>query len=251
MQRSLLPAKSPLEIAGLRFAWRFSPCDELGGDIFNAFVLPGGRVGMYLLDVSGHGVPAALLSVTLSRLLTPTGAPSLLEAFDADGKLIARSPADVTAELNRRFPIGQQNGQYFTMFYGVFDCRHARLTYVSAGHPPALRMTPDHDTRPLDGDGFAVGWFDDATFDEQTIDLSPGESVVLYSDGIPETMDPEATHFGTARLAAALDAHRGNDLEPQLDGLMRAVDDFRAGAEVCDDVTVLVVRCACPPDAKE
>jgi sigma-B regulation protein RsbU (phosphoserine phosphatase) len=232
-----------MEIGNLRFAWRFSPCDELGGDIFNAFALPGGRVGIYLLDVSGHGLPAALLSVTLSRLLTPVGAPSLVEEL-RDGVLAARTPGDVVAELNRRFPI-EQNSHYFTMFYGVFDCQHSRLTYVSAGHPPALRISAGQSAGPLDGANFAVGWFDDATFDEQTISLAPGDSVVLYSDGIPETMNPGATHFGTDRLAAALDTRRGHGLETQLDGLMGDVETFRAGAEVCDDVTVLVMQCSC------
>ena len=243
VQHALLPAKSPLRIGGLTFAWRFSPCDELGGDIFNAFALPDGKVGVYLLDVSGHGVPAALLSVTLSKLLSPIGRPSLVEEMH-DDQLVGRPPAAVVAELNRRFPLSPQN-QYFTIFYGVFDCEHNTLTYVSAGHPPALLVAGDREVHPIDGDGFAVGWFDEAEFDEQTVTLSPGDRVALYSDGIPETMDPEATHFGTSRLTAALDARRGHDLNSQLDGLMADVDAFRAGAEVCDDVTVLVMQCAC------
>lgn len=250
VQKSLLPGKSPLEVGTLQFAWRFDPCDELGGDIFDAFPLPGGQIGFYLLDVSGHGVPAALLSVTLSRLLGPTGAPSLVEALGQDGKLIARPPADVVGELNRRFPLTGGTGQYFTMFYGLFDCVKNHLRYVSAGHPPALRVADDGHVSPLGGANYAVGWFPEEPFDEYDLTLGPGERIVLYSDGITETMDPAGRHFGVDGLAAALSRGRGQQICEQIDGLMQDVIAFRADGEVRDDVTILALECDCPQAPK-
>ncbi|MDB5325026.1 MAG: rsbP 2, partial [Phycisphaerales bacterium] len=254
VQRSLLPAKTPLHVGsathGAHFAWRFDPCDELGGDIFNAFVLPNGHIGLYLLDVSGHGVPAALLSVTLSRVLQPvSGSASLVEHGHDAGQPAHRPPADVVGELNRRFPIDYRSGQYFTIFYGVFDCEHRRLTYVSAGHPPAVRVTRSGEVTPLKAEDFAVGWVPDAAFDTHTIDLAPGDRVFVYSDGVTETMDAAARHFGTDRLAEALSGGTRNDLQTHLDGLMAAVTAFRSGEEVLDDVTVLALECACEREA--
>ncbi|MGC4034190.1 MAG: SpoIIE family protein phosphatase [Tepidisphaeraceae bacterium] len=245
VQRSLLPTSSPMRVNGANFAWRFDPCDELGGDIFNAFELTDGRIALYLLDVSGHGVPAALLSVTLSRVLTPVNGPSLVECDDGQGNIVAREPAAVVAELNARFPLGERGGQYFTIFYAVFDCRERTLTYVSAGHPPALLIPSDGDARPLEGNGFAVGWVEGAEFEQHTLTLSPGDRIVTYSDGITETMDPADRHFGTAQLAAVLERFRTASMQDQVNGLMNAVTAFRADGEVSDDVTVLAFECAC------
>ena len=247
VQRSLLPRAARQQVGAAAFAWAFRPCDELGGDILNVFPLAGGHVGLYLLDVSGHGVPAALLSVSLSRVLVPIpGQASLVERVGADEKLEPRPPAEVVAELNQRFPMGAGGGQYFTIFYAVLDPGEEgrgtrRLRYVSAGHPPAV-LVRDGEVRPLDGSGFAVGWFDDATFDEAAVDLSPGDRLFAYSDGVTETTDGGSASFGGGGLATALAGRAAASLAEAVDGVIAAVDAFRAGGPVLDDVTVLGMR---------
>ena len=99
----------------MNFAWVFKPCEELGGDILNVFMLDEQQVGLYLLDVSGHGVTAALLSVTLNRVLSP--APSPHSLLKQQGRLMP--PAEVAEQLNREFPMDPTTGQYFTLLYGI------------------------------------------------------------------------------------------------------------------------------------
>jgi sigma-B regulation protein RsbU (phosphoserine phosphatase) len=123
--RSLLPA--PLEGA-VRAQWRFKPSVELGGDIFGYHWINPDRLAIYLLDVSGHGVGAALLSLSVFNVLRTQ---SLQGADFGD-------PASVLGQLNRVFPMEQHNNLLFTIWYGVFDRNRRRLTYSSGGHPPAV-----------------------------------------------------------------------------------------------------------------
>jgi sigma-B regulation protein RsbU (phosphoserine phosphatase) len=245
MQHSLLPvAAAPMP--GIRFAWKFNPCDELGGDIFNVFPIGSRHVGVYLLDVSGHGVPAALLSVTLSRLLDPApGHRSIVCTTGPDG-VEPRPPNEVAGELNLRFPMDSRLGQYFTLFYGVLDVTTRQLRYVSAGHPPALLLAEGKPPAYLDAEGFAVGWFPEASFDEHTLNLAVGDRLVIYSDGVIETMSPTQEFFGKDRLTDACQSGRCVPLDGCLAHLMQSVDSFRSSAAVLDDVSALMIE---PSDA--
>ncbi len=135
-QRSLLP-KTPPDVSAVRFAWAFKPCDELAGDIFNVFQLDERQIGLYLLDVSGHGVQAALLSVTLNRLLTQMAQGSLQfeEAGGSQRERLLLSPAEVAGRLNTDFQMAASPGavQYFTFLYGILNTRTSNFRYVSAG----------------------------------------------------------------------------------------------------------------------
>ena len=249
VQQSLLPPQRQMTVHGVELAWTYRPCDELGGDTLGAFELSDGQIGLYLLDVSGHGVPSSLLSVTLGRTLVPTpGQPSFVERRGPTGAIEPRPPADVVAELNRRFPMGDRGGQYFTIFYGVLDVARSQLRYTSAGHPPVV-LVPAGGTRSpkvLHGEGLAVGWFTDATFEEITVDLAPGDRLFAYSDGVIETMDGGSGHFGGGRLAALLGRTRCDHLSGCLDGVLSALDEFRAGTEPLDDVTILALQMPVP-----
>ena len=138
IQQSLLPTVTP-RFAGHTFAWRFEPCQELAGDILNVFPLDDRHAAFYLLDVSGHGVQAALLSVTLSRVLVP--APVQSSLLVRSGREIV-PPVAVAQQLNERFARGATTGQFFTLVYGVLDVETERLDYVSAGHPGPVLMRP-------------------------------------------------------------------------------------------------------------
>ncbi len=238
MQQSLLPA-SPLRVPGLNFAWVYEPCDELGGDILNVFPLGPNHVGLYLLDVSGHGVPAALLSVTLSRILAIVpGQPSLVEQRGENG-LEPRSPRSVVDELNSRFPSAGAYLQYFTLFYAVLDVPRRRMTYISAGHPPSLYVPAQGEPRFLNDCGFAVGWFPDAEYVECTLDLHDGDRLYLYSDGCTETMNASSVQFGREHLAESLVGSRPAALQQSLALLLEQMKRFRGDATILDDVSAL------------
>jgi len=241
MQQALLPT-SPLRVPGLNFAWSYEPCDELGGDILNVFPLGPDYVGLYLLDVSGHGVPASLLSVTLSRMLAVVpGQASLVEEQSAGGWR-PRDPAKVVEELNRRFQMSGTYLQYFTVFYGVLELSTRRLRYVSAGHPPAFHLPANGAGGFLPVNSFAVGWFPEATFEEGTVDLHDGDRLYLYSDGATESMDVHSEQYGRERLDAACAAARAAPLQQSLNCLIEQIKTFRGCNAQLDDISVLAVE---------
>lgn len=176
--RSLLPRKIPQ--GAVRADWRFIPSAALGGDTFGYHMLDEHRFAFYLIDVVGHGVGAALLSVSV---LNAIRSQTLPETDFAD-------PGQVLQALNRRFEMSQQGDKYFTAWYGVFDSVSRRLDYSGGGHPPALLV---HDAAPaaekvemLKAGGPMVGAFDDVTFAVESCQVPPGSRIYLYSDGVFE-----------------------------------------------------------------
>jgi len=241
MQQSLLP-DGPIDVPGVKFAWVYQPCDELAGDILNVFRLGSDHVGLYLLDVSGHGVPAALLSTTLCRMLAPVpGQASFVERKTPAG-MSPRRPRTVAEELNRRFPMTGDHGQYFTLFYGVIDLKTRQMQYVCAGHPPALLVPATGEPKYIEGAGFAIGWMDDPGFEENVLDLQEGDRLYLYSDGLTETMNAADDQFGTDRLASACGKREGVVLQGSLDGLLEQTATFRGNEPVADDISALALE---------
>ncbi len=239
MQQSLLPS-GPVCVPGVQFAWTYQPCDELAGDILNVFPIGETHVAFYLLDVSGHGVPAALLSTTLSRVLAPVpGQASLVERKTPAG-MQPRRARTVVEELNRRFPMTGDQGQYFTLFYAVLELATRELTFVNAGHPPPLHLPKAGEKTHLDSGGFAVGWVDGVDYDEASVVLQPGDRLLLYSDGLTETMNATDEQFGVERLES-LFASPG-EIQARLDSLLKQTAEFRGNQPVADDISALALE---------
>ncbi|MEE8125886.1 MAG: SpoIIE family protein phosphatase, partial [Nitrospirales bacterium] len=167
VQQALLPENLPA-IPGISFAWKYRPCSELGGDSLNVFRLDSNHIGLYVLDVSGHGVSASLLSVTLSRVLIPRRDPSCLfiKTNGTPGTGILTSPAEVATRLNRMFPMSEDGLQYFTLIYGVLDTREGVFRYICAGHPPPLYLAPNQKVVPCEIGSVPIGLFEDSQYDE-------------------------------------------------------------------------------------
>lgn len=235
-QHALLP-DSHLALPGLRFAWRFSPCDELGGDLLNLLALPGGETVFYILDVSGHGVPAALASVALHRLLLP-GNGGYLQ--DEEGR--ARDPAAVMTRLNAAFQMTDAGMQYFTMIYGVFDPASRLVRYVQAGHPGMVLMAPGEAPRVLAEGGLPVGMFPKPGYVSVELGLPVGARLLLYSDGLTEASNAEGELFGEAGLLAACAASREQELGAAADHVMGRVENWMAPARANDDVSLLAIE---------
>ncbi len=240
VQRSLLPASVP-DWPALRVTWRYRPCDELAGDSLNAFRLDDHSVCLYVLDVAGHGVASALLSVSVARALLP-GADAIVQSRDGEGALVPTAPAEVMRLLNARFPMGVGGDYFFTIVYALLDTRTGRLEYAAAGHPAPLRLTGDGVPDERVPMGPPIGVFDDAHYRQATLVLEPGDRVYLYSDGLYEAWNDEEEMFGEERLIECLTEARELPLEAGLEQAMTRLDAWSGGRGLEDDVAVIALE---------
>jgi sigma-B regulation protein RsbU (phosphoserine phosphatase) len=242
VQQALLPTSLP-KVKGAQFAWLFRPCEELGGDSLNVLRLDEHCIGLYILDVSGHGVQAALLSVTLSRLLSPIIEQSTLLKRRIGGppwyELVP--PTEVAQQLNDRFQMDTSISQYFTFQYAMLDPQKRTVRYVSAGHPGPAYLPNDGPARILTTPGFPIGCIPSAEYQEATIHLQPGERMYFYSDGLTEAANDKGELFGKKQLLSALGAARSLPLDQSVRSLETAVMDWSAQGVPGDDLTLLAV----------
>ncbi len=245
VQQSLLPGSLPA-IDGFRAAWRFLPCTSLAGDSLNVLPLDERRVALYVLDVSGHGVSAALLSATLSRLMsTVPGQSCLFEpAPDTPGGYVLAAPATVLRLLDDRHPRDMSFTQYFTILYGILDLDERELVYAAAGQPGPLLVPRVGEAVLQESTGHPIGLLPDPSFGEHRVQLQEGDRLFFFSDGLAETFGPDEEEFGPQRMAAALSDSRSEDLERSLDGLLEALKSWSGGAPFVDDVSILGVELA-------
>jgi phosphoserine phosphatase RsbU/P len=238
VQHAMLPP-ADMQVGGLHIARAFHPCTDLAGDAVGVVAFPHGPVGLYLLDVSGHGVGAALLSFTLNHMLSPSAEGALLvEGTDHAPSVVP--PARVAERLNRQFPMDRTR-QYFTFVYGVFDRARAQFQYVMAGHPAPVFLPATGPPVPLRGRGLPIGMIEHATYDDEAMSLQPGDRLYFYTDGVIEALDAAEQEFGYERLVAALAQERGRPLRAGLDRVVKLVMDWSAG-HLRDDVTLLAIE---------
>jgi len=241
IQEALLPSDIR-DVPGVHFAWAFRPCEELAGDTFNVFPLGEGAYGLYVLDVSGHGVASALMSVTLSRLLSPIPGQSLL-VRERNGKTSITPPAKVLGILNDRFPIEKNpGGQYFTICYGVFDLKSRRFTYSVAGHPAPIWQERNGEPKVLSGRGLPIGFAPHPEYETREADLSAGGRLILYSDGLYEANSEEYGLFGMPRVLDDLAAGADSPIEEVINRLEDKVVAWSPTAAPDDDVSVIAIE---------
>ncbi len=243
IQQSLLPSVSPI-VRGVKFAWELHPCEELAGDILNIIQLDQDHLAFYILDVSGHGVAAALLSVTLHKVLTPFPNPNslLTRVHDGGSRIEVVSPPRVAEQLNSLFPMNPVTQQYFTLLYGVLNVRTKEFRYVTAGHCPPIYFSPAGKPFEIVEYGFPVGMFPTAQFEEQVMKMDPGGRLYLYSDGLTEAMNDRNEPFGKDRLVGAIEENRHLPLPESLSDLYERVRAWRGDAPFEDDVSLLAVE---------
>jgi len=237
VQSSLLPDVSP-KIHGVDFEWSYQACESLGGDMFNIFRLDERRVGMYVLDVSGHGPSAALQSVTLSHVLTPFDQQGgiLKRISERSGRYEVTSPPEVARRLNRAFPLIERSGQFFTFLYGILDVETRIVRYVKAGHPGPIVVSRGGVRCLEKGGGIPIGILPDAEYEEEQLELAPGDSLVFYTDGVLETLSVRREAFGLDRLIQTIGETEGG-ISVRLKALQLHLDAFGLGEPRRDDVT--------------
>ncbi len=240
IQKSLLPASAP-KLKNMEIAWTYRPSRELGGDTLNVLRLDDNTVAVYVLDVTGHGVPASLLSFTLAHTLSSFPEQSFL--FDNNGKeLIASAPSTVAARLNQRFQLDLDAPQFFTMFYSLIDERDNKLRCIIAGHPPVILVKEDGTTDLLYANNPPIGVMEKFEFAEQEIFLQPGDRVYVYTDGLSEAFSPEGKQLGSQQIKDAAVTARSDTLQSGVRNLELLAEEWTEGNPQ-DDVSILAIEC--------
>jgi sigma-B regulation protein RsbU (phosphoserine phosphatase) len=235
IQRALLP-RPGLALPGVSLAWRFEPCATVGGDIFNALVLDEHSLGFFILDVSGHGVPSAMVTVSAAQSLSPVA--GIVTRPPASITRRAVRPATVLAELDHEYPF-ERFERYFTISYLVLDVSSGMLRFSSAGHPPPLLVGRDGSLQELSEGGPIIGvGFGPGAFEEGERKLERGERVFLYTDGIPEYENAEGRVLGAARFREVLREGSALDLEASCAQVTRAVREFGGSSSPRDDLSL-------------
>ncbi|WP_137176249.1 PP2C family protein-serine/threonine phosphatase [Roseomonas sp. AR75] len=229
MQLSILPQPLPdtptREVRGFMQAAR-----EVGGDFYDFFTLPDGRLGLVIADVAGKGVSAALIMAvtrTLLRMVALTGV----------------DPAQCLSAVNDLLAADNAEMMFVTAHYATLDPATGLLEYASAGHPPPLLIGAEGAARELpECDGMVLGVLPAQEYRLHRQSLAPDEVLLLYTDGVTEAFDSAGSCFGEERLAATLAAHRGLHCEDLLATVVREVMGFAANAPQADDITCLALR---------
>jgi len=243
VQRSLLPADD-VAIPATTVAWRYVPCQSLAGDFLNVFPLDDEHAGLFVVDVSGHGVPSSLMAVTVGRFLTPKVTDqSLLVRQGPDGRIVVTRPADVATQLNRLFQADEFSGLYFTLLYGVLHLPTGRFDYCSGGHPALVRVPAGGgDVEFHAMESFPIAFVPDVEYEQKSLQLAPGDRLFLYSDGVPEAMDKDRNPYGDDAMAACIAASRTEPVDTGVKNLLDAVETWCQPNGPLDDVSILAVE---------
>jgi len=243
IQQSLLPpAEFTVPCVGL--SWILKPCDELAGDTLNAFKLDNDHLGLYIIDVSGHGVSSSLLSFTLSRWMSPLPDHSSLFSRRAGSQKRYQivSPAQVAEQLNQQFPMDLETNQYFTFFYGILNLKTGLFRYVNAGHPTPVYLPADSEPVTLPASGYPIGLLPEAKYEEHFVTLGTRDRLVLYTDGLIEAFNPREEEYGSRRLLENICDTRSLSLKASLEILAKSVEDWHGSEHQRDDISLLAFQ---------
>ena len=206
------------------------PAKEVGGDLFDFFLLDDHHLAFVIGDVSGKGVPAALFMAVARTLLRATAQNQ-------------KQPAECFTYMNTTLCEGNEMNMYVTLFYGVLDTRTGEIEFANGGHNPPLVVSPDGKLRKLTGkSGPFIGFLEEQQYRGQATRLAPGEAILLYTDGVTEALDKHNEFFGDERLESFLTGHATDEPRNLVLGLHSAVQEFSGHARQADDITVLALR---------
>jgi serine phosphatase RsbU (regulator of sigma subunit) len=226
IQQALLPRNFPdhphLAMAGCNY-----PCLSVGGDYYDVFPLGNNRTAFLIADVSGKGLGAALLTTMLQGALS--------------GMTLGHDPAVVFSHVNRFLCDHAEVGRYATMFFGILD-DDGHLEFINAGHPSPFLIRNGVAQEPFSEGSYPVGLVPEAEYTTARLKLEAGDTLVLFSDGVTEAMDPDEQLFGMPRLREILTGLTDCPLDQIQKCVLEAVENFTRGASQADDLTLLVVR---------
>ena len=233
IQQALIPRYSP-RIGPIRFAWRFEPCDRIGGDIFNFQYTGQNHISFYMFDVCGHGVSSALIAAAVSQFIQTSCAP-MVPATETP------RPESVLNNLERTFPF-ELFDSYFTIVYVTVDYVKGSLFYSNAGHPPPILIGPDGTLRILSVHGPVIGTGNDQPYIREEVPLQSGDKIIVYTDGILDYPNAKGELFGKERLMRTLQQHAGCPVQTLMDMVQKSIKDFAGEASPNDDASIMAIE---------
>lgn len=228
VQRRLLPHHPP-SVPGFEIGARMKPAKAIGGDLYDFMEMPNGRLGIVIADIAGKGVPAGLFMPAVKiALRTNVHQEASLE------QILARTNK-VIYELT-------DDERFASLFYAILDPVASHLSYINAGHQPPLLIRGTREALWLETGGPVLGLLTDVNFQSASLELHPGDLLVLYTDGVVETHGPNDEEFSRHRLLSVVAAHQQDSVERLTDAIYSAVAAFSPAEAPEDDATVVIVR---------
>jgi sigma-B regulation protein RsbU (phosphoserine phosphatase) len=232
VQKMLLPQEVP-NIPGLEIAAFSRPAQIVGGDYFDFIDFSNGFHGLAIADVAGHGVSASLHMASIQALLR-TLVP------------VNKSPAEVMRQVHKLFIHNIRFETFVTFFIGAFDSSTKRLTYCNAGHQPPLvlhkTMSKNESVEMLRPTGAAIGLVEEAEFAEKTIELQEEDLLVLYTDGVTESVNPQNQEFGRERLVKLSREVNNTPVREVVQHIRQRLEEFSEGEPLADDTTIVLCK---------
>ncbi len=228
IQLELLPKTSP-DIPGYEIAGRSIPAQMVGGDYFDFIPMEENRIAISLGDVSGKGLPASLLMANLVATLRGQ-------------TLVNTSAKECVTRSNKLLYESTSSEKFVTLFYSILDTKKHQLCFCNAGHDHPFLISEGKEPRRLKTGGIVVGIMDQFPFDEECIQLEPGDVLVIYSDGIPEAMNVNKELFGEERLTEMLIKNRHLSAMDLLDAIIAGAKGFAGRQPQSDDMTIIVIK---------
>jgi phosphoserine phosphatase RsbU/P len=228
IQSDLLPKQSP-PIPGYDVAGKSIPAQMVGGDYFDFIGSEGGRIALALGDVSGKGLPASLLMANLQATLRGQ-------------TLLGPTARDCVCRSNKLLYESTSPEKFVTLFYGILDTNDHSLVFCNAGHENPYLVSEGRDLRRLSEGGVVLSILEDFPYQEERVELAPGDLMVVFSDGITEAVNPNQEQFGDVRLGQLIQEHRNESAAELIESIIRGVRQHAGSAHQMDDMTLLVLR---------
>ena len=233
IQQAILPRifpPFPEEAAQMDIAASMNAAKDVGGDFYDFFRIDADRIGFVIADVSGKGVPAAIFMAVSRTLIRATGIRGV-------------SPSECMTYSNTLLAKESVNSMFVTVFYGIYNIRTGEVTYTNAGHNPPYIMKANGSVQslPMSKDIIA-GFLDDFQFTENTLQLEPGDTLLMFTDGVTEAIDPEENEYGVERLQQLLGQLVASDCQKIIDTVKADVKAFAGETEQSDDITLLALK---------
>jgi sigma-B regulation protein RsbU (phosphoserine phosphatase) len=231
MQQGLLPTEFPgrEQAPGVEIFARLDPAKEVSGDLYDFFPVEPGRMCFVVGDVSGKGVAAGLFMAVTRTLIRATAVPG-------------RRPLEILQRVNAQLCAENRANLFVTMILGIVDTAEGRMEYGQGGHNPPMLVPVQGDPVYEPSGGMPLGVFDEAKFGQRQLDLKPGETLLIYTDGVTEAMNPKRELFGEERLKEVVRGQAILSPEKLTQRVVAEVAKFANGAEPSDDITLLAIQ---------
>lgn len=240
IQRSLIPTRRSI-LHNLFFSWKFMPCKQVGGDLFNIVQLDEQTVMVYLVDVSGHGISSAMVTVSVHQSLSLHTSHLIKRKTDHPPYYEIASPKAVMQELEAEYPF-ERFQEFFTISYLLINSHTGEVRYSNAGHPPPLLLRNTGSTERLAAGGTVIGMGSQVKFEEGTTRMNAGDRLYLYTDGITEHVNAKEEAYGEERFLAHLLEQGNEPLESAVQNALIALRQFGGSTLPTDDVTLIGIE---------